>query len=73
MSDTPEYNPTDLDRAAVQVTLERIDEKHEALPTCALCGQHARVLDPAGTCSKTSQSHREFRAEALAMQSAGVR
>jgi hypothetical protein len=44
--------------------MARIDEIQTGYPECALCGQRAIHLDTFGLCSKTSQSHREWRADA---------
>ncbi|WP_157813960.1 hypothetical protein [Microbacterium sp. BR1] len=63
MSEIPEYNPTDLDRAAVQIVLERITESQSSAPECVVCGQRANILDRFGACSKTTTAHQEHRAE----------
>lgn len=63
MSEIPDYNPTDLDRAAVQIVLERIAESQSSGPECVVCGQRALKLDRFGTCSKTTTAHQEHRSE----------
>ena len=52
--------------------LAEVDASQAHYPTCALCGQRAVRLDRFGLCSKTSDPHKEWRAEARADEKAGV-
>lgn len=60
-------------RSRIDAELSRIDQGHEAKPTCALCGQPANVLDRFGLCSKTSDPHEDWRAGVRRDEKAGAR
>lgn len=66
----PEWVP---DRAVTLAALEAIDHQQRHFPACALCGQRAVKLDRFGLCSKTTEQHNEWRADARAGMKAGTR
>lgn len=66
----PDWKP---DRAVTLSALAAIDEAERFAPTCALCGQRAAVLDRFGLCSKTSETHQDWRAGVRADRKAGAR
>jgi hypothetical protein len=62
----PEWVQTEEGRALAQAALADIDRLHTLHPACALCGQRSITLDRYGLCSKVSDSHKTWRAEARA-------
>lgn len=68
MSVVVEASPADVvekewqpDRSITRTALEAIDIFHEGKPTCRLCGQRVNRLDTFGLCSKTSDTHQQYR------------
>ena len=71
MSDEkPEWKP---DRAVTLGALAEVDTQQRNAPTCALCGQRAAELDRYGLCSKVTEDHKTWRADARADMKTGVR
>lgn len=68
----PEWVLDDASRARTAAALAEVDAVQANSPTCALCGQRARVLDRFGLCSKTSDPHKEWRAGVRAEEKNGV-
>lgn len=58
--DAPEKEWT-ADREATLEQLRIVDMVHEGKPACRLCGQIVNRLDTFGLCSKTSDTHQQYR------------
>jgi hypothetical protein len=60
---TKDWELDEASRERTAAALAAIDAAHDNLPTCVVCGQRSTRLDKQGTCSKTSEPHREHRNE----------
>lgn len=72
-TDKVEYSFDEAARVRVREALAIVDMVHEGKPQCRLCGQISNRLDEFGLCSKTSDPHTAWRAEARALHRVSAR
>jgi hypothetical protein len=68
-------HPSQQERVRLEhvANMARIDKIQAGYPECALCGQRTIKLDRFGLCSRISEPHKAWRAEALADEKAEAR